>query len=52
LAPKGSDYLTYGGDSTGVGLTIVFAIGGDTWEIDELDQNAAVAAGCESSGIR
>src|SRR5260370_24224838 len=31
---------------------IVFAVGGDPWEIDELGQNAAVLAGRESCGIR
>jgi hypothetical protein len=30
---------------------IVFAIGGDPWEIDELDQSATVASGRKSCGI-
>ena len=29
---------------------IVFAIGGDAWEIDELDQNATVAAALNFAG--
>jgi hypothetical protein len=33
-------------------LMIVLAVGGDAGEIDELDKNAAAAAGGESCGIR